>query len=64
MSGNFLNTGEWMRSAAHCTMFIGCSTIITSIGASAAVITSLPDEPMCMHTIVPVSEHACQTGSQ
>ena len=59
-----MNTGEWMRSAAHCTMFIGCSTIITSIGASAAVITSLLDDPMCMQTIVPSSEHACQNGSQ
>src|SRR4051794_24785921 len=63
-SGNFLNTGEWMRSAAHCTMFIGCSVINTSIGASTDVITSLPDEPMCMQTMVPSSEHACQNGSQ
>ncbi len=63
-SGNFLNTGEWIRSAAHWTMFIGWSVMRTSIGASAEVMTNLPDEPMCMHTIVPSSEHACQNGSQ
>ena len=30
------------RSAAACTMFIGCNVIITSIGASAAVIANRP----------------------
>src|SRR6516164_2703264 len=63
-SGNLLITGEKMRSAAACTMFIGCSVIITSTGASGAVITSFDDEPMCMLTIVPSSLHACQNGSQ
>ena len=63
-SGNFLNTGENMRSAAACTMFIGCSVIITSIGASGAVIASFDDEPMCMLTIVPTSLQAVQNGSQ
>ena len=37
-------------------MFIGCSTIMTSIGASGEVITSSDDEPMCMHTIIPLSD--------
>ena len=63
-SGNFLNTGEWMRSAAACTMFMGWRTIITSIGAPAAVVTSFDDEPMCMQTIVPSSAQAAQNGSQ
>ena len=63
-SGNFLITGENMRSAAACTMFIGCRVISTSIGASGAVIASFADEPMCMHTTVPSSLHACQNGSQ
>jgi hypothetical protein len=36
----------------------------TSIGASRAVITSLEEEPMCRHTMVPSSTHACQNGSQ
>src|SRR3954451_19574717 len=36
----------------------------TSTGASEAVMTRLDDEPMCMQTIVPSSEHACQNGSQ
>ena len=63
-SGNFLNTGEKMRSAAACTMFIGESVIITSTGASSAVTTNFDDEPMCMLTIVPASLHARQNGSQ
>ena len=54
-SGNFRSTGDHSRSAAHCTMFIGCSVIITSIGASGAVMASVDDEPMCRHTTVPVS---------
>ena len=64
MSGKRLKTGEKIRSAAACTMFIGCSVIITSTGASIAVITSFDDEPICMLTIVPSSLHAFQNGSQ
>jgi hypothetical protein len=45
-------------------MFIGCNVIMTSIGASGAVITSFEDEPMCMLTIVPSSLHASHTGYQ
>ena len=63
-SGNFVTSGENRMSAAACTMFIGWRLISTSIGASGAVIASLPDEPMCRHTTVPSSEHARHTGSQ
>ena len=63
-SGNFCSTRDHRRSAAACTMFIGCSVIITLIGASIEVITSCDDEPMCRHTIVPSSLHAFQNGSQ
>ena len=56
--------GENSTSAAACTMFIGCRLMSTSIGASGAVIASFPDEPMCMHTTVPSSLHACHNGSQ
>ena len=45
-------------------MFIGCSVIITSIGASTDVMTSCDDEPMCRQTTVPSSAHAAQNGSQ
>ncbi len=63
-SGNLRSTGDHSRSAAAWTMLIGCSVMSTSIGASRAVITSRDDEPMCRHTIVPSSTHACQNGSQ
>ena len=37
---------------------------MTLIGASIEVIVSSEDEPMCRHTTVPVSDTACQNGSQ
>ena len=64
-SGNFLNTGEKMRSAGglhdvhrlerdhHVDRRVGRGDRRAS-----------PDEPMCMHTTVPSSEHAFQNGSQ
>ena len=45
-------------------MFIGCSVIITSIGASGAVTASWPDEPRWMLRIVPSSTSARHIGSQ
>ena len=45
MAGNSLRTRDHSRSAAAAQMFIGCSVIITSIGASGAVTASWPDEP-------------------
>src|SRR6476620_11866659 len=36
----------------------------TFIGASGDVVTSNPPEPMCIVTIVSVSSHAAQNGSQ
>ena len=45
-------------------MLIGCSEIMTSIGASTEVIRIWDDEPRCMHTTVPSSAQAAQNGSQ
>src|SRR3954465_7370968 len=53
-----------MRSVAACTMLIGGSVIMQSIGASGDVIVSCDDEPMCRHTTTCSSLHACQNGSQ
>ncbi len=52
------------RSAAACTMFIGCSVIITSMGASGAVMASLPEDPMWTFITVLVSHNAFHSGSQ
>nr|CRL74248.1 hypothetical protein CPGR_03569 [Mycolicibacterium komanii] len=52
------------RSAAAWTMFIGCSVIITSIGASGAVIANRPDDPMCTLSTVSVSTNASHIGFQ
>ena len=59
-----MNTGDHTRSAAHFTMFIGCSVIIVSIGASIAVMTVSDDEPMCRQMTVFRSSHARRNGSQ
>jgi hypothetical protein len=45
-------------------MFIGCNVIITSIGASAAVIANRPEEPMCTLSTVSVSTSASHSGVQ
>ena len=64
MSGNFLSTRDHRRSAAAWQMFIGCSVIITSTGASAAVIASWPDEPRWIDRTMSGVAHAAQNGSQ
>src|ERR1039457_1919655 len=58
------NIGDHKRSAAACTMLMGCRLIMTSIGASTEVMSSSDDEPRCMQMMVPSSEQACQNGSQ
>ena len=45
-------------------MFIGCRVIITSIGASAAVIANRPEDPMCTFITVSVSTSASHNGVQ
>ena len=60
----FLIGSDHNRSAAACTMFIGCSVIITSIGASGAVIANRPEEPMCTFITVSVSTSASHSGVQ
>ena len=59
-----MSTRDHNRSAAAWQMFIGCSVIITSIGASGAVIASWPDEPRWMFITVSVSTSARHIGSQ
>ncbi len=45
-------------------MFIGCSVIIPSTGASADVIASWPDEPRWMESATSSSHNAVHSGSQ
>src|ERR1700728_2928191 len=56
--------GDQTRSAAACTMLIGCKLIMTSIGASTEVIRIWDEDPRCMQTTVPSSAQAAQKGSQ
>ncbi len=64
MAGNCLITRDQTRSAAAWQMFIGCSVIMTSTGASGAVIASWPDEPRWMESTTPSSVRAFHSGSQ
>ena len=63
-SGNSVITRDHTMSAAAWTMFMGCSVIITLMGASTEVMVSCEEDPMCRHTTVPVSDTARQNGSQ
>ena len=58
------NTWDQIRSAAACTMFIGCKVASTSKGASSAVTVNCDEEPMCMQTTVPSDSQIDQKGSQ
>ena len=64
MVGYSLNTRDHSRSAAAWQTFSGCRVIITSIGASGAVMASCPDEPRWTLRMVSVSAIACHIGSQ
>ena len=57
-------TRDQSRSAAAWQMFIGCSVIITSTGASGEVTESWPDEPRWIETTTFSSHTACHSGSQ
>ncbi len=63
MSGNSFSTRDQSRSAAAAQMFMGCSVIITSIGASGAVIASWPDEPRWIDITTSSSHSAFHNGS-
>jgi hypothetical protein len=42
----------------------GAHDIVTSIGDSSDIVYRRLEEPICMHTMVPVSSHAAMRGSQ
>ena len=64
MFGNLRQTGVHMRSLSARNEFIGVIAMLTSTGASIDVTVIDDDDPMCMHTTVPVSSHAAKNGSQ
>src|SRR3954447_23894590 len=63
-SGYFRKNGDQIRSVAACTMLIGGSVIMQSIGASGLVIVIDDEDPMCRHTTTCSSLHASQKGFQ
>jgi hypothetical protein len=59
-----LTIRDHTRSAAAWQMFIGCSVIITSTGASGDVTASWPEEPRWIDSTTPSSVSARHSGSQ
>ena len=62
--GKRRSTRDQSRSAAQLTMWIGCTVIITSTGASIEVKVMPAPEPMWIATTLPSSAQAFQNGSQ
>src|SRR5580700_131428 len=61
--GKFLITRDHNRSDAALQMFIGCSVIITSTGASGDVTASCPDEPRWIDSTTCSSHSDVHRGS-
>ena len=61
--GKSLMTRDHTRSAAAEQMFIGCSVIMTSTGASGLVTVRDPDDPRWMDSTTPSSHNAVHSGS-
>src|SRR5262245_37099442 len=64
MSWNRDNVPEKTQSHSEPCAFCAYSDIDVASGASGAVLGIFDDEPMCIDTVVAVSSHAAQSGSQ
>src|SRR4051812_28854335 len=64
MFGNRTGILEYRKSTAENMAYPKNSTPMVSGGASGAVDGDDDDDPTCRQTTVPVSSHACITGSQ
>ena len=59
-----MSTPEKRKSVSEAMALPKLSVAATATGASAEVAGIFDDEPMCMHTTVPVSSQAAKNGSQ
>ena len=59
-----MSTPEKRKSVSEDMALPKLSVAATATGASPDVAGIFDDEPMCMHTTVPVSSHAAKNGSQ
>src|SRR3984893_13696480 len=65
LSGGYrTSTPDHKKSTTENMALANPSVAVTEGGASAEVAGIREDEPMCMHTAVPVSAHASKKGSQ
>src|SRR5882762_2475129 len=62
--GNRTRTPDHRKSTSDTIALLNPSVAVTDGGASDDVAGIRDDEPMCIHTAVPVSAHASKKGSQ
>ena len=62
--GNWISLPENSQSASDAIELLNASVPPTPPGASGDAAGLVDDEPMCMHSVTPVSLHTWNTGSQ
>src|SRR6478609_2471044 len=62
--GNSMSLAEYNQSASDAIELLNASVPPTPAGASFDADGLVDDEPMCMHSVTPVSLHTWKTGSQ
>src|SRR2546423_7754095 len=62
--GNSMSFAENSQSASDAIELLNASVPPTPPGASGDAAGFVDDEPMCMHSVTPVSLHTWNTGSQ
>src|SRR6478672_68819 len=62
--GKSMSLPENNQSASEAIELLNASVPPTPPGASGDAAGLVDDDPMCMHSVTPVSSHTCSTGSQ
>src|SRR6266550_1856084 len=62
--GNWISLAENNQSASDAIELLNASVPPTPPGASGDAAGFVDEEPMCMHSVTPVSLQTCSTGSQ
>src|SRR6266576_5780318 len=62
--GNWMSLPENSQSASDAIELLNASVPPTPPGASGDAAGFVDEEPMCMHSVTPLSLHTCRSGSQ
>src|SRR3954469_9356242 len=58
-----MSLAEKSQSASDAIELLNASVPPTPLGASGDAAGLVDDDPICMHSVTPVSSHTCSTGS-